>query len=289
MYVMFDQLEVLTRRPEPFSQYTAPLLWASPHISQKMLAFHLSQETELASRPVMKIDQTVSWIDKQIGLEGKQICDLGCGPGLYASRFHMRGARVTGLDISSRSIDYAKGQAANAGHDIQYRQANYLDDHLPEENDLVTLIYADYCALSPQQRKHLLAKIHASLKMGGALILDVFTHNQFLERTEDLIFEPDLMDGFWAPKPYFGFQKNWVYPDLHLTLDHYLIVSKELDFEVYNWLQYFSATSLKKELVEAGFAELSLFSLDDGVRLADNQTPDKGEIIAIARKVPVAS
>lgn len=253
-----------------------------------MLTYHLSQETELASWPIEKIDHITSWIDDQLCLDGKKICDLGCGPGLYTSRFHARGAEVIGLDISVSSISYAREQATHAGFDIQYQQANYLEADFPHENDLVTLIYGDYCVLSPSQRKHLLSKIHASMKTDGALIFDVFTHNQFSERTEDFILESDLMDGFWAPEPYVGFQRNWLYRDLYLTLDHYLIVTRENSFEVYNWLQHFSPESLRRELMEAGFSDVSLFSAIDGAELIENQLPRNGEIFTIARKKSIA-
>jgi SAM-dependent methyltransferase len=94
---MYDLLSNVSRRPEPFSRYTVKELWTRPHLAQQMLAYHLSQETDLASRTYDSIDRAVEWIDTQLGLSGKSLCDLGCGPGLYAQRFESKGANVTGV------------------------------------------------------------------------------------------------------------------------------------------------------------------------------------------------
>ncbi|MEO1204650.1 MAG: methyltransferase domain-containing protein, partial [Pseudomonadota bacterium] len=83
-------------------------LWTEPHLARKMLEMHLSQDTELASRPVEAIDRVVDWINQSFGLSGETVCDLGCGPGLYTNRYAARGAIIEGLDFSPSSIDYAQ-------------------------------------------------------------------------------------------------------------------------------------------------------------------------------------
>ena len=49
-----------------------------------------------------------------------KILDLGCGPGLYASRLARLGHRVTGIDFSPASIRYARQQAEKAGLSCTY-------------------------------------------------------------------------------------------------------------------------------------------------------------------------
>jgi 2-polyprenyl-3-methyl-5-hydroxy-6-metoxy-1,4-benzoquinol methylase len=51
-----------------------------------MLCNHLDPETALASRRAQTIERIVAWMDRKIGLSGKSVCDLGCGPGLYTAR-----------------------------------------------------------------------------------------------------------------------------------------------------------------------------------------------------------
>ena len=101
---MYELLQDIAQRPEPFSRYTAMELWTRPHLARQMLSFHLNQETDLASRRFEIIDHVVNWIDSQLHLSGKSICDLGCGPGLYTQRFSNKGAAVTGVDFSARSL-----------------------------------------------------------------------------------------------------------------------------------------------------------------------------------------
>jgi 2-polyprenyl-3-methyl-5-hydroxy-6-metoxy-1,4-benzoquinol methylase len=96
---MYELLYDLSRRPEPFSRYTAMELWTRPHHARQMLDFHLNQEIDLASHRIEAIDHIVSWIDSQLVLSDKHVCDLGCGPGLYTQRFASCGADVTGVDF----------------------------------------------------------------------------------------------------------------------------------------------------------------------------------------------
>ncbi len=77
---MFDELAALNRRPQPFSVYTADLLWTYPHISARMLDFHLDAEGDMASRRADSIAAIIGWLDARFGLAGKAVCDLGCGP-----------------------------------------------------------------------------------------------------------------------------------------------------------------------------------------------------------------
>jgi SAM-dependent methyltransferase len=246
---MYDLLNDISKRPEPFSRYTVKELWTRPHLAQQMLGYHLSQETDLASRRLNSIDLVVDWIDTQLDLSGKAICDLGCGPGLYARRFVIKGAKVTGVDISELSLDYAK---RNDSKTI-YIKADYLSDGLPSGFDVITLIYTDFCVLSPTQRKKLLGRMHEMLNPGGHIVLDVAGIGSFAKREEVTIIENSLMDGFWAPGEYVGIQRTFLYPQEYLSLDRYLIVEPDEPWQIYNWFQHFTPESIELELQGSGF------------------------------------
>jgi SAM-dependent methyltransferase len=247
---MYDLLCDVSRRPEPFSRCTVKELWTRPHLARQMLAYHLSQETELASRKFESIDRVVDWIDTQLGLSGKILCDLGCGPGLYAQRFESRGANVTGVDFSAVSIDYAKVQGPST---IQYINADYLVDDLPSGFDLVTLIYTDMCVLSSEQRQQLLGRMREMLTPRGRIVFDIAGIGSFDQKQEATIIEENMMDGFWAPGQYVGIQQTFVYAEQHLSLDRYVIVEPGEIWQIYNWFQYFSPESIEAELQAAGF------------------------------------
>ena len=247
---MYELLYDLTNRPEPFSRYTVKELWTRPHLARQMLTYHLSQETDLASLRYEFIDRAVEWIDAQLGLSEKSLCDLGCGPGLYAQRFESIGARVTGVDFSAHSLEFARAQGQQS---VRYIEADYLVDELPTGFDVVTLIYTDLCALSPEKRKMLLGRMHGMLNPGGQIIVDFAGIGSFTSREEVTIIEHNLMGGFWSAEDYVGIQRTYLYPDDNLSLDRYLIVQPGDTWQIYNWTQHFTPARIETELRSAGF------------------------------------
>jgi SAM-dependent methyltransferase len=250
---MFELLQDISRRPEPFSRYTAKELWTRPHLARQMLQFHLDQQTELASHPFATIDRVVDWLDSQLSLSGKSICDLGCGPGLYAQRFTNRGAELTGVDFSAHSLAYARLKAAEEQQSILYLEADYLADDLPSGFDIVTLIYTDFSVLSPDQRATLLGRIRNMLNPGGRFVMDVAGMGSLKAKQESTHIEDQLMGGFWADGDYVGIQRSFVYPQQKLSLDRYVIVEPGETWQVFNWFQYFAEQDLQQELNAAGF------------------------------------
>lgn len=254
---MYEDLKHLTERPIVFSVYTADTLWTEPHLAKMMLDTHLAQDTPLASRPAEAIYRVVNWMDEVIGLNGRKVCDLGCGPGLYTSRYAKRGANVIGLDFSANSIAYAQNRLSTLDALISYRVANYLSDPLPEQQDLVTLIYCDLCALSPSQRQILLAKIRECLVPGGKLVFDVYSKIAFDHVTEGVSFGRNLMNGFWSARDYFAFQHTFRYERAAVSLDRFTIIEEDRTWDVFNWLQYFSPDDISREIEAAGFSSIN--------------------------------
>jgi len=245
---MYELLQDIAQRPEPFSRYTATELWTRPHLARQMLSFHLNQETDLASRRFEIIDQTVNWIDSQLHLSGKRLCDLGCGPGLYTQRFSKKRADVTGVDFSALSVEYADLKAGENEQSIRYIHADYLLDDLPTGFDIVTLIYTDLCVLSPEQRTILL----------GRIVIDVAGMGLLTGKEECTLIENQLMNGFWAKGDYVGIQRTFVYPDERLSLDRYLIVEPNDTWQIFNWFQHYTPESLQTELRHAGLADVQM-------------------------------
>ena len=109
---MFNELQVINKKPEPFEFYTAEELWTNEYISKKMLEYHLNESIDAASRNRNFIDKSAKWIIKNFNLTtGVSVVDFGCGPGLYTLRFAKSGAKVTGIDFSKSSLSYAEKEA----------------------------------------------------------------------------------------------------------------------------------------------------------------------------------
>ena len=190
---------------------------------------------------------------------GPAVADFGCGPGLYTSRFHEEGARVTGIDFSSRSLDYARSKIPAGGRTISYIEGNYLDAEIEGPFDLITLIYCDFCALNPLQRSDLLKRFRRLLAEDGRILLDVWTMRAYEGRTESADFASGLSGGFWAPGEYIGFSRTWKYDGEAVVLDKYDIIEAHRSRSVYNWLQYYTRESLKAEFEGAGLGILEWF------------------------------
>ena len=278
---MFDQLEAIFHRPQPFEHYTANELWTDEHTSARMLAYHLDEEVDLASRSGAFIDRSVEWIVSTLGAgEGTKIADFGCGPGLNPPRLARHGADVTGIDFSKRSIDHARKTAAAEGLPIRYITESYLELELDDRFDLITMIMCDFCALSPELRRTMLRKFRELLAPGGAVLLDVYSLAAFAAQKEKAICEVDLMDGFWSPHRYYGFLNTFKYDEEKVVLDKFTFVEEARTRTIYNWLQYFSPETLEQELNGCG--------LDVDARYADvagsNYAPEHTEFAVVARK-----
>lgn len=258
---MFEQLKLINQRPLPRSRYTAESLWNDAYTSTQMLHFHLHPDLDMASRRTEFIDRSVDWMVGRLQVDSTtRICDLGCGPGLYTQRFASHGAQVTGVDLSAHSIGYARSQAEEATLNIRCVNENYLEFECAEKFQLITMIMCDFCALSPDQRAKLLRKVHGLLSDDGAFVFDVYTEAAFEKRVEVAEYSNRLLDGFWAEGDYYGFLNTFRYENERVVLDKYSLFAANRQWEVYNWLQYFSLEQLKEEVAEAGFEIEQVYS-----------------------------
>ena len=258
---MFKELEKINNRPRPFEFYTASELWTNEYTAEQMLQYHLNESIDVSSRRAEFIDRSVEWIVSRFGVESTTtVADFGCGPGLYAKRLAEAGAQVTGIDFSENSLKYAKEVADQEGLNIDYINENYLNVETSKRFDLIIMIMCDFCALSPKQRKTLLAKFASFLKPGGFVLLDVYSLNMFDQKEESATYELNQMNGFWSPEDYYCFVNTFKYVEEKVTLDKYTIVEASRTRVVYNWLQYFSPETLEKEFAESGFTVEKFYS-----------------------------
>jgi 2-polyprenyl-3-methyl-5-hydroxy-6-metoxy-1,4-benzoquinol methylase len=279
---MFDELEKINKRPEPFEVYSSHDLWTDDHRSAQMLSFHLNEDIDVSSRKGEFINRSVEWIASRFKIDrGASIVDFGCGPGLYTTQFAKCGAKVTGIDFSGRSIKYARGVAAQNQLDITYVKQNYLEFQTEDRFDLALMIMCDYCALSPTQRRRILSKFATMLKPGGSILLDVYSLSAFEEKEEVATYKENLLKGFWSPNKYYGFLNTLKYESEKVALDKYTIIEAGRTRTIYNWFQFFSPEELEKEFRAAGFLIDSLYADVAGTAY----DPNSNEFAVIAKIV----
>jgi SAM-dependent methyltransferase len=270
------------QKPEPFTP-GEPLFWNDPHISSQMLAVHLDPDVDLASRKADTIDASASWIIETLGLQaGDAVLDLGCGPGLYATRLAQRGLAVSGVDYAQRSITYAREFATEHGLSIDYQWQNYLT--LEDENlfDAVLLIFGDYCTFTPDDRLKLLGIVHRALRPGGHFILDVSTRvlrDRYGLKNGWYVSQ----GGFWRPGPHLVLESGFDYPQQAIWLDQYIIIEPSGKMTVYrNWFQDYDRASIIAELAAGSFDVQSVWG-----DLTGTPFSEEGEWIGLVAKQAV--
>lgn len=151
--------------------------WDEPVFSQRMLANHLSQDHDWASRRQGIIEQQVEWIASQLS-PGAHILDLGCGPGFYTQRLAERGFHCTGVDFSPASVNWARQQAQNAGLNIDYVQQD-IRAYWPDKSfDFIMITFGELNVFSAADAQALISRCALWLQPGGRLLAEVHTFDE---------------------------------------------------------------------------------------------------------------
>lgn len=84
----------------------------------------------------------LDWIDNAIGLRGKRVLDVGCGGGLLSEGMAVRGAEVTGIDLSEKPLGVARLHLLESGQKVDYRKVavEQLAAEMPGVFDTVTCL-----------------------------------------------------------------------------------------------------------------------------------------------------
>ena len=181
------------------------LPWDDPAFSQRMLAEHLSQRHDQASRRAATIDAQVRFLARQVNQEhapqvdlelsrqvnqelsrrvnqelsrqfnqedAARVLDLACGPGLYLHRLARLGYRGHGIDFSPAAIRHARTVAAAEGLDCTFDQADLRQADLGRGYALVLLLFGQVNVFRRPDARDILRRSHAALAPGGTLVLE---------------------------------------------------------------------------------------------------------------------
>src|SRR5512136_2789997 len=144
--------------PEPWAEGDN-IPWHEPAFSARMLKEHLSQAHDAASRRTETIERQVAWIHGELLCEHQaKILDLGCGPGLYASRLARLGHQCVGIDYSSASIGYATECAQREKLPCTYVRQDLRLAEYGEGFGLVMLIFGEFNVFRPSDARSILLK-----------------------------------------------------------------------------------------------------------------------------------
>lgn len=240
---------------KPYDKGTA-IMWTDEYIAKQLLEVHINPDTNVASRKDDCIDKTLNWIVKEFNKNSGDILDLGCGPGLYTVKLAKKGYKVTGVDFSENSIEYAMNRAKENNLDIHYICKNYLELDFEEKFDLIIMIYCDFGVLSMEDRQVLLNNIYNALKPGGIFIFDAL--NEYA--LQNLKFERNwefVESGFWQDKPYLCLAQESHFPENKAILSQHIIIDGENNYKIYRfWNHYFDENDVKSIFDKIGFQKV---------------------------------
>ena len=118
----------------------------------------------------------LDWIDSHVGLAGKRILDVGCGGGLLSEGMALRGADVTGIDLSDKPLAIAKLHLLESGQKVDYRKISVetLAAEMPETFDAVTCLEMLEHVPNPSS---VIASCARLVKPGGQIFFSTLNRN----------------------------------------------------------------------------------------------------------------
>ena len=270
---MYNTLYDYLKRPALYERTTGKF-WTDPHIATQMLEAHLNPNTDAASRKPDFINRCSEWVSSLLPSHAS-LLDIGCGPGLYTKRFAERGLRVTGLDFSENSITYAREYDPVSRYVLQ----DYLTMDFDDEFDMITIIYYDFGALIPEERRELLRRVYKALRPGGHFLLDVYTPLRGKGKQGNTSWNVNPNGGFWSARPHICLNAEYFFE--HTAEGHRYVVIEENGIQCFNtWDCYFTRQSLLNEVATFGFAECGFYNDVTG----QSHSNDSETICAILKK-----
>ena len=278
-------MDLISRKtpPGPWAE-GEKIPWDDPAFSERMLAEHLSQGHDAASRRLGKIDAHVRWIHGELlGGRPMRILDLGCGPGLYTSRLAALGHECAGIDFAPASIRHAAEQAERRGLRCTYHQADIREADYGTGFGLVMLIFGELCVFSPADAKLILAKAHAALRAGGLVLLEPHTFDAVRRMGGRAPSWQGRASGLFSDRPHLYLAESfWDEAGRTATTRCYIIDAETGEVTRHaSTAQAYTDDQYRDLLAERGFEDIRFFPSLTGVEDAT-----QADYLAIAARKP---
>ena len=222
-------LDIITKRkipPAPWSEGDN-IPWNDPDFSRRMLAEHLSQDHDMASRRTIKIEGQTGWInDVLLKKQPSRILDLACGPGLYSNKLAQLGHTCFGIDFSPASIEYAQKNAQDNNLDCKYLQRDIRTAEYGRDYDLALFIYGEFNVFKAEDIAIILNKIKSALKPGGILLIEPHRYEAIRRLSETNPSWQTAESGLFADNPHIWMSEAFWNEDIRAgTLRYFVIES----------------------------------------------------------------
>jgi SAM-dependent methyltransferase len=210
--------------PEPWAE-GEKIPWNDPGFSARMLKEHLSQAHDAASRRFGLIDGHVGWIHRTV-LAGKstRILDLGCGPGLYASRLARMGHECVGIDFSPASIAYAADHAGVEKLNCSFLQQDIRLADFGAGYGLVMQIFGEMNVFTPDDARTILTKAYNALGEGGLILIEPHTFEAVFKIGGQPRSWYSSNSGLFSDRPHLYLHESFWNSGQRVTTERYFVV-----------------------------------------------------------------
>jgi SAM-dependent methyltransferase len=145
--------------------------------------------------PAERTEREAAFIRDQLALSpGARVLDLCCGHGRIALELARRGHRVTGLDLSERSLAHAREAAGREGLELEWIHADMRE--VPEGPfDAIVNVFTAFGYFEEEaENQRVLDGVARALRPGGRFLIDVINPLTLARRYRDSDWE-ELDDG----------------------------------------------------------------------------------------------
>jgi len=239
--------------------------WNEPEFSKRMLACHLDQQHDLASRRFETIDQHVDWIHTAI-LEAQptKVLDLTCGPGLYTHRLARLGHECVGVDFSPASIAHAKETAVREGLPCTCLERDVRSLTLSDigtEFGLVMMLWGQINVFRRGEAKLLLSVARDALRRDGRLLLEPQTFEHVEKSGKAAAGWRSESAGLFSDSPHIILDEAFWDEDAKTSTHRFFIIDAESGgvtrYALSN--EAYTREQLRALLLEVGYRDVQFF------------------------------
>ena len=224
-----------------------------------------------------RMEETPDEVDSILKMTGlsreSEVLDCCCGMGRHTIELASRGYRMTGVDLSKGYLKKAKAAAESRNVQVDWRRMNVIDLDYSRRFDGIINMFTSFGYFdNPDDDLVMLKKLHASLKEGGTLFMEMWGKEVLARDFEERVwFERDgikIMLEYSIDLSWTELHNRWLfYQDGKMT-----------EYAFHH--RIFSAAEMAQLLGQAGFHQVDIYGGFDG-RVYDNKAE---RLILVAHK-----
>ena len=182
--------------------------------------------------------------------QGMRVLDLCCGPGRISLELARRGYSVTGVDHMPHALREARQRAAKEDLSCRFVRGDMRIFRKPRSFDAVFDVFTSFGYFKNQKdNQQVLANIHASLKPGGKLLMELTSREvvrkNFKPKDWDELGGEFLIEECIPKKNWTWLKNRWIHIDAR---------GRAQEFEVSHYL--YGIDDLSRMLKKAGFSHV---------------------------------